>query len=635
MTEVESQDAAPGGAHKGIKRLDTLSKLNAKPGWVNDDLYRLMYRDDLYIVAYERIKSKPGNMTPGADRETLDGFSMSRIQRIIKEMKEGTFEFTRARRVHIPKSNGKTRPLGIASPTDKVVQEVLRMILEAIYDSPYGSSFSEHSHGFRPKRGTHTALKEVRAHWSGVSWIVEGDIKGCFDNIDHDNLMNTLRKRISDERFLGVIWKALRCGYLEFQTPRNSIIGTPQGSIVSPILANIFLDQFDWFVQREIVDQYQKGEKRRASKEYRRISSALLWQRKLLAKAGDEAERLEILRRIRGLKTEQLSVNAYERHDTEFVRVKFVRYADDWMIGVNGPKALAEEIKNRCADFLSSIKLTLSVEKTHIRHAKTEEAIFLGTRIKIGSESPRFSKVEHHGNVVGKRTAGWTPKMLAPVLEIIRRLHNQGFCDANGFPKRNTALIAEDDDNIIRLLSSVLRGYLNYYSFADNYAELSRVQYVLVFSCIKTLAGKHRLESVRKAFRKYGNPPRVVIQREGKPSLTVAMFKETDWKARPTRFLINGDGSGPDGIIALRTSRRTRSKLGTWCVICGETEGVEMHHIRHIRKMGAKVKGFARLMASINRKQVPLCRPHHVAVHAGTYDGIGLNDLFDKGLAKA
>jgi len=229
--------------NQALARLEALRRHNADPGWVNFDLYRLLYRPELYEVAYERIKSKPGNMTPGTDGQTLDGFSRTVIADLIERLRDESFQFRPARRTYIPKANGRMRPLGIPSPRDKVVQEVLRMILEGIYDSPHGASFRDASHGFRPNRSCHTALREFRKKWAGVTWIIEGDIKSCFDEIDHHVLIEVLRTRIADERFLNLIRKALRAGYLWLKERRDTFTGTPQGSVISPILANVYLHE--------------------------------------------------------------------------------------------------------------------------------------------------------------------------------------------------------------------------------------------------------------------------------------------------------------------------------------------------------------------------------------------------------
>jgi group II intron reverse transcriptase/maturase len=241
--------------------LEALRKHNVDRGWVNFDLYRLLYRPELYEVAYEKIKSKPGNMTAGSDGQTLDGFSHQTIRNLIASLRDESFQFQPARRTHIPKANGKMRALGIPSPRDKVVQEALRLILEAIYDSPHGAYFLESSHGFRPNRSCHTALREFSERWSGVTWIIEGDIKSCFDEIDHHVLVNLLKRKIADGRFLNLIWKALRTGYLWGKERRDTLTGSPQGSILSPILANIYLHELDCFVE-QLRLKYDKGQER-------------------------------------------------------------------------------------------------------------------------------------------------------------------------------------------------------------------------------------------------------------------------------------------------------------------------------------------------------------------------------------
>jgi len=200
---------------KTLERLECLRKLNSNRAWVNNDLYRFLYKEDLYIVAYERIKSKPGNMTAGTDKETLDGFSLETIREIIQEMRTEQFQFKPVRMTFIPKANGKMRKLGIPCVRDKVVQEVMRMLLEAIYDSPSAPYFSSSSHGFRPNRSCHTALQDIRGKWVAVNWFIEGDIRACFDELDFHILVRILQKKIQDQRFLNLIWKLLNAGYMD------------------------------------------------------------------------------------------------------------------------------------------------------------------------------------------------------------------------------------------------------------------------------------------------------------------------------------------------------------------------------------------------------------------------------------
>lgn len=630
----QSNDAALGNGwsamdHKALRRISVLLEKNTDPTWVNEDLYRLMYRADLYVMAYERIKSKPGNMTKGVDGTTIDGFSMKTIEGIISKMRDESFQFSRARRTYIPKKSGGKRPLGIGSPVDKVVQEVIRMILEAVYDSPKAPTFRDTSHGFRPGRSPHTALQEIKRTWHGATWMIEGDIKGCFDNIDHEILIGLLRKRIRDERFLNLIQKALSAGYMEFKVPVNSFVGTPQGSVLSPILANVYMHELDVYVETLRKKYEVRGEKK-PSKEYKKLTERIYQLRKKLKTADDEAKDA-LLAKIDAEVQARLNVPVY-KDDGSFVTVKYVRYADDWIVGVNGPKQLALKLRAEIGDFLrDTLKLTLSVEKTHIRHAKTEEAFFLGTRIQIGADGARKTMyVQHHAREESKilrRTTGWHPRLMAPTHKIIQRLAEKGLCYPNGKPKRNRSWTALDDDHIIAEYRAVMLGYSNYYSFVDNRSRFHRIAYIMRYSCVSTLASKHRL-TLAQAFARFGNNPTVKVKTKT-GERTVSLQIPTNFQKTNT-FLVGEGYQGPETTLRVYWNRRSRSKLGLACVICGKEDDVQMHHIRHVRDMkGTKLVGFNRLMASINRKQIPVCKVCHDNIHHGRYDGKRLSEFHD------
>ena len=270
------------GNVKVLERLEVIRKLNAKREWINKELYRLTYKEDMLIVAYERLKSKPGNMTTGSDDQTLDGFSLRTIKDLSEQLRNGTYRPKPVRTTYIPKANGKQRKLGIPCPKDKIVQEVVRMILEAIYDSPHGAYFHESSHGFRRSRSCHTALQEVQTKWTGVTWIIEGDVQACFDDIDHEILLEILRKKIDDERFIQLIGRFLKAGYLDIDhIQKNSLAGTPQGGIISPILSDVYLHEPDEFVEN-MRAEYEKDGHRRRNPEYHKLAM----QRLRLAREG-------------------------------------------------------------------------------------------------------------------------------------------------------------------------------------------------------------------------------------------------------------------------------------------------------------------------------------------------------------
>ena len=622
--QLVEAEVVPDGT-KGLRRLQVVRKLNENPSWVNRDLYRLMYEEDLYIWAYENIKSSPGNMTAGADGETIDGFSMKQVRRIIASMKDQSFTFTRARRTYIPKANGKLRPLGIPSPKDKVVQEVLRIILASIYDNEK-PTFLDCSHGFRAKRGTHTALKQVRS-WHSVNWFVEGDIKGCFDNIDHGTLIQVLKKRITDQRFIDLIWKALKVGYLEGTSQVNSLAGTPQGSIVSPILANIYLHEFDLWMERFIAENTM-GKSKRTNPAYTTIvKSRLRLLKKGLSKTSEEVADLDKRMRMTDSKMHD---------DPTFTRIKYIRYADDWLVAVDGSNDLAERLKAEAtAFFRDTLKLELSAEKTHIRHARTERAKFLGTFITIGSGdgtgAHRRIRTSSGLTFTRRVNVNHLTFMYAPKSELIKRLCERGFCDGDGKPKGKTGWIAQDDHVIVERFGQIMTGISNYYSFVDNPTALKHIQQMLHFSCAKTLCRKHQI-SLMKMFRARRltlvTPKR--WDENGKPTAFVSLPLKRNWTKNRTAFLINTDGGD---VVGMGIEKRTRSKLERPCAICGNPDGVEMHHLRHIRK--SKVFGFAAVMSALNRKQVPVCKECHDKIHAGKYDGIKLSDFALPKLAKA
>jgi group II intron reverse transcriptase/maturase len=604
------------GCLNGLERLEVIRKQNANCAWINTDLYRLMFKPELYILAYERIKSKPGNMTPGTDQETIDGFGMDEIRKLINEMRTEKYQPSPVRRALIPKSNGKMRKLGIPSARDKIVQEMVRLILEAIYDSPHGAYFKDCSHGFRRSCSCHSALKDIQGKWSGTTWFLEGDIKACFDDINHERLVNIMRRKIKDERFLNLIWKFLNAGYQDLDESRkDSLAGTPQGGIVSPILANIYLHELDEYVE-QLQEELSKGELRRPNPEYRSLQK----RRQYLAKTGkiDTREYKELGVQMRKLPS-------LDQRDPNFVRVRYVRYADDWVVGVTGPKRLAEEIKEKVRQFLKAkLDLTLSEEKTVITNARTSDAKFLGYRIRLGRSKTAEQKQTLSTNASGKnfkrRSTGMQIVLRAPIDELIKKLCQKGFCNAHGRPMHKKAWTLLDEDQIVSLYSSVNRGLQNYYRPTDNWAELSRIQYILKFSLAKTLAAKKQVP-ITRIIKDKGI--QVNVTRKGQQR-TITFYRNTDWAIDRKAFT----NSPTIDLVRMNERMRTRSKLGLPCCICSENIGVAMHHVRHIRKMTERqAKGFTALLAKLNQKQIPVCQECHRKIHNGTYDGLSIKDL--------
>jgi retron-type reverse transcriptase len=619
---------------KGLERIKQIRKLNTKnPLWVNDDLYKIVCDVDVLAWAYECIKSKAGNMTKGVTGETLDGMSLDKLERISKALKEQTFQFSPARRKEIPKSNGKTRPLGIAPPTpDKIVQQAINAILTAIYEP----TFSDLSHGFREHRGNHSALKEIFTKFKGTDWFVEGDIKSFFDEIDHHKLMGLLSKRVKDTRFLDLMWKGLRAGYIdEGGVFHKTTKGTPQGSVVSPTLANIYLDAFDKIVEEWISDFNQGEPNRGVNPEYKRLSGRLRKRRAMLDR-WDEKERNgqlqnlhslmyksrdEIVEAIRQTRKEMLETPS---KDSKVKRLKYVRYADDWLIGIMGSQEDASQIKSKASEFLSSeLGLTLSEEKTKITEAKVTEAKFLGTRIGITS-GRRATLEKEDGSTLKRRVGNGMVSLKMPTKDVVSKLQEGGYCDHKGSPILCPRLLHLDDWQIISYYNNILRGVSNYYSFAANRKEMWRIQYILQYSCAKTLAGKHKTK-ITRLVKKRGTSLKTPHPTSGK---VYKLEIKTSWKSDIWNFMVNEEPPSPEEIHAKMVNRRSRSVLGLSCVICDSSDKVQSHHVRHVRKAGSKkAKGFLRILDSVNRKQIPVCQECHDKIHRGEYDGINLSEF--------
>nr|AYE93200.1 hypothetical protein C0995_000022 [Termitomyces sp.] len=583
-------------------------------------LYKTLATSEILIQAYHKIKSKPGNMTPGSDNETLDGFSLEIVETMVQSLKDETFQFKPVRREHIPKKNGRMRPLGVPSPRDKIVQEAMKSLLEAIYEP----IFCNTSHGFRPSRGCHSALKQAST-WNGFTWCIEGDIKGFFDNVDHKILETLLCRRIQDQQFIDLYWKLVKAGYVEKGVSFDSPLGVPQGGIVSPILSNIYLHELDIWMEDWI-----KHNSTDSAKGISKVNPIMVkYSNKLseLAVKYRLDKTPETLREIRALRTERNKIPSRIRTG---VRVKYVRYADDWIVGIIGPEALAVSLKEKIASFLDQeLKISLSPEKTKISHFGEEPIKFLGTYLSI----PKVT----HKKVVTRLTAKGKILVRAnqvrmnfklPTQEILEKLANEGFLrdykkGGKLIPNAITKWIFLDHRSIILKYNAIANGLLNFYSFVDNLFEFHTIiNFILRHSCAKTLARKLNLNGRKAVFEKFG--PDLTTPAAG--ILKPLKFTKLESYKKTRNFQTSTKWSDPFEVLNWRLT--THSSLDEPCWICGSELNIEMHHVKHLRKgIDPKQKGFTNLMASLNRKQIPVCHPCHRKIHLGEYNGIALKDL--------
>src|SRR6266700_902693 len=466
-------------------------------------LYRQMFNRELYLSAYGKIYSNQGAMTPGVGRETADGMSEEKIDQIMEAMRHERYRFAPARRVHIPKKNGKLRPLGMPTWSDKLVGEVVRLLLEACYEP----GFPGFSHGFRRSRGCHTALREINNTWTGTVWFVEGDISDCFGSLDHEILLSIMAEKIKDQRFLRLIRNMLKAGYLEDWDYHEMLSGCPQGGVVSPILSNIYLHKLDEFVEQELIPQYTRGSGRRVNPVYKRMHRQMASARK----RGDRAA-------ARDLRKQMRAIPYGDPMDPGYRRLKYIRYADDHILGFIGPKAEAEQIKARLAEFLrETLGLELNQQKTLITRARSQPARFLGYHVTVRYSSTKITK--------GRRTVNGGIALRVPPDVIKAQSYRYR---RHGKPWPRTRLQNLDDYSIIRSYGAEYAGVVNYYLLAQDVYRLNTLQWNAATSMLKTMAAKHRstvskMAALHKAKIETKGGLRTCFEarkhREGKPDL--------------------------------------------------------------------------------------------------------------------
>ena len=592
--------------------LNSLNEHSKDSSYKFERLYRILFNEELFYVAYQKIASNGGSTTKGSDGRSIDEMSLARIETLIASLKDESYQPHPSRRVHIPKKNGKTRPLGIPAFEDKLVQEVVRMILEAIYEGHFETT----SHGFRPKRSCHTALLHIQKTFSGTKWFIEGDIKGFFDNIDHDVLVGILRERISDDRFIRLIRKFLKAGYVEDWKFHNTYSGTPQGGIVSPILANIYLDKLDKYV-KEYIRHFDKGTKRRPGKESNDLANERKRTVRKLKKVKDGTEKVALVARLKAIEQERAAFPSGDEMDGSYRRLKYIRYADDFILGVIGSKEDARQIKEDIKSFLSeSLALELSEEKTLITHTN-KSAKFLGYEITVTRDNHQRRDVR--GRL--RRTYGKRVRLNVSMATLRDKLLEYGAMEIklrNGKevwkPKCRSGLIFNDDLEILDRYNRETVGFCNYYLIANNCVVLHNFRYIMEYSMYKTFAGKYR-STVRKINKKYRRNKLFTVKYEQKGVIKSRTFYKTSFKRRTTAF--NGSCDiEPYSIADVSRTNLTDRLKAEKCELCGATGKLIMHHVRNLKDLKGK-ESWERLMSARKRKTIALCPSCHRLRHLG------------------
>jgi group II intron reverse transcriptase/maturase len=587
--------------------LAILRTMAQKPEVQFDKLFQKLYNIELWLLAYQSIAPKPGNMTAGVDGKTIDGAGLKLITDLIADLKASRYTPHPVRRTYVPKANGKLRPLGIPTFQEKLLQTVVKLILEAIYEP----TFSEASHGFRPQRSCHTALQQIKNEMCGVRWWVEGDIKGFFDNVSHDTLIIILSKRINDKRFLHLIGQFLKAGYVEDWRFHQTYSGVPQGGNLSPLLANIYLNELDQMMAQNIA-AFNKGAGRKKTNEYQRIRSKVKRAKKKARKTGDWTC-------YKALRKEMLKTQPNDQQDSDYRRLHFVRYADDWLVGVIGSKADAVDLKQEIETYLrEALQLELEASKTLITNSK-QRIRFLGYDIKRWSGERIFRFRTKKGKVITKRTGTYQLRLLQPRDKTVAFAKEYGDT-SNWQGKQRTSLLNLKEREILLTYNAEVRGFLGYYALADNLVDAAnKVLWLTTGSFFRTLAAKRQSTLKKVATSLKRGPGRYVLthKQEGKPIKEYELISSTRQLKRgirPSQFL----DLLPNTMMYTRRTELGKRLLAHQCEWCKTRQGqIEVHHVRKLANLKGTVAWESQMLQR-RRKTMILCVECHEELHAGT-----------------
>jgi len=565
---------------------------------------------DLWRQAYCNIYNNKGGMTPGVDGLTMDGYSDERAVNLCTLLRENRYVPTPVRRVYIPKPNGKQRPLGMPTANDKLVQEVWRMILESIYEP----IFSENSHGFRIQRSCHTALRDIK-YWTGTKWFIEFDIEGYFDNIDHQKLVELLEKKIDDKKFVNVIRKMAQAGYVEDWKYHNTYSGTPQGGIISPILANIYLHELDGYVET-LISNCNKGKRRSENLEYGNILKQTSRLNKKIDQEMNPETRASLLAQKKTLQRQTLQMSSKNQHDPYYRRLRYCRYADDFVLGAICPKSEAEEIYRKIEIFLKEeLKLKTSQSKSGLKH-NTEIIRFLGYDITINN-TERIVKV----NIKEQHTKRRTLK--AHITLNVPQAKMKSFADKNRYgnwetmrAKHRPLLSHLSDIEIALLYVAEMRGFAQYYAMTDNFSHMGKLRYLWIRSFLGTMGDTHKMSSQKVATMLNRGSYMAVRETEKGKTREVKLFKLTDVKREA---IFDSEVDKPPLMFKYTSGSELSKRMdANKCEYC-EREGgyFEVHHIRKLADIKRGKEPWQQLMIARKRKTLVLCVDCHQKLTAG------------------
>jgi len=650
---------------KGTK-LNSFTQRNLDTKHINFSIFHLLLDPFTLDNSYKNLSKNKGSLTQGISGYTADSYSRRDSLTTINQLKNKTYSATPVKRVFVPKPlKIGLRPLGIPIFKDRVIQEAMRAILEAVWEPEFQEfetrTFKCTNYGFRPRLNCWDAVENFTKHSQKATFVIQGDIVGAYNNVNHQKLLELVSRRIKDKNFINLLNQFLKAGIMQEGRFEHSILGVPQGGILSPILFNIYMFEFDKFVYYDIIkkyetlalatknktSEYQKAlyKKNKLRKEYR--NTLLEFKEIKTLKEKHEMKKTLDLSRKSFLDSQNtlFKTPSYDRR--EEIRIAFVRYADDWILSIAGNYPLAVELKNKIAEWLTlNLKLTLSPEKTGITNIRKDFIYFLGYKITLRSKY-RFTKIatflrfnsktNKHEQITTRTTSSKfyiqpnDTKLLAKV-KAIGLVRNSDL-----FPIGKRAWSCLDEFQIVQKYHSIFLGLVQHYSKCDSFFPLNRISYIFQYSCAKTIATRKRI-TLSQTFKTYGKNLKIVRPYLDDPDKirTIEFLTLKDIKEK---YLSKGAPkplSPQYDPFKIRTFWRTTFKMYSICCICGCDENIQMHHIKSLKSIDMSIKNkkaFNLILMQLNRKQVPVCPECHKKITDGRYDHINIRDLFSKHLA--
>jgi group II intron reverse transcriptase/maturase len=635
-------------------------KMNTDKPYI-DNVYKLLTNEAFLFNCFERIRTNKGALTPGTNLDTADNITQKAIRKLAKEIKDNNFLFSPARRILVPKP-GKTtqRPITIPNFYDRTIQEGIRTILEHIYEPEFNKINT--NFGFRPKKGTNDAIQEINKRTKGMTTAIEGDIKGAFDNVNFDIMINILSKTIKDRKFLRLIKQGFKSGILLKDNYQETTLGIPQGGIASPLLFNIYMHEFDKFIlqyNQQKCDQINTQQNRTSDpknthykKTDRKFQNAKEKYKRNIRKISQKFSQLTIKTKheIRTLQkeyrkqlTKKFNIQSTD-YSKKLITTEYFRYADDWILFTNASTEIAKEIKDDIQQWiLNNLKLELSKEKTLITNLKKEPAHFLGYTLQNYQDKAKIIKYTNKNGKTIRQRQSFGLFIDIDHERITNRLKIKGFIDHKNKPKHKTLFVHLKTHEIVLRYKAIIEGLFQYYYNNITFkSKLSRYHYILLYSCYKTIAYRQKT-NIRKVIDKYSRELRITwtekhknIQgqiEERRYHTQILTYIDTMWQTKKRAELTQYNKRNPTDFLTYKVNLRTAFKMEKYCTICGtkptKENPIEAHHVKAIKKSGIEITGFTEIMRILNRKQITCCKQCHIKIHKGQYNNMNVSELHD------